>query len=79
LNSSIYAKFVKFLNHTNSLQIRDIYKLPMLHTNQAEKRTIVDTVRAIIAKQKKDQHYDFSEDQKKIDRIVEKYFMTKEK
>lgn len=74
LNSSVYAKFIKFLNHTNSLQIRDIYKLPMLHVNQIDKQKIIDAVRYIIEQQKKNNNYDFSDKQKEIDCIVEKYF-----
>jgi len=76
LNSSVYAKFIKFLNHTNSLQIRDIYKLPMLHTSESDKKIIIDIVTNIIKKQKKDIKYDFSHEQKEIDHIVEKYFIA---
>jgi len=72
----VYAKFIKFLNHTNSLQIRDIYKLPMLHTSESDKKIIIDIVTNIIKKQKKDIKYDFSHEHKEIDHIVEKYFIA---
>ncbi len=75
LNSSVYAKFIKFLNHTNSVQIRDIYKLPMLHISESDKQKVIDTVRYIIQKQKKDRYYDFSAKQQEIDGIIEKYFI----
>ena len=74
LNSSVYAKFIKLLNHTNSVQIRDIYKLPMLHLDEIDKNIIIKHVNNIIDKQKENINYDFSNEQREIDIIIEKYF-----
>lgn len=74
LNSSHYANLMRTFNHTNSIQIRDIYKLPMIHLNEEDKDELIKYVKLIIESMKTNLEFDYSEYQEKIDRIVEKYF-----
>lgn len=74
LNSSIYNKIIKSLNHTNSIQIRDIYKLPMIHLNNEDKTNLINNVKQILEHMKINLSYDFSREQQAINIIVEKYF-----
>lgn len=73
LNSASYGKILKLINHTYSLQIRDIKKLPMIHLAQADKQLLIQTVQSIIQQQKKDSTYDYQSEQHTIDTIVQKY------
>ena len=74
LNSSIYTKIIKALNDTNSIQIRDIYKLPMIHLNSDDKSKVIDKVKLIINWLKTDLSFDFQKIQLEIDEIIAKYF-----
>ena len=74
LNSSSYARLMKTLNHTNSIQIRDIYKLPMIHLKKEDKTELINIVKLIINNMKKNLTFDYNEYQNKIDKIVENYF-----
>jgi len=74
LNSDVYNKMIKLLNHTNSLQIRDIKKLPMPSFSGEEIQKITKISKNIIAKLQKDLNYNFNEEQKEINLIVNKYF-----
>lgn len=66
LNSETYNKIIKILNHRNSIQIRDIKKLPLFDFNEKDIKTITMIV-------KKNLNYDFSNEQKEINKIVSFY------
>ena len=73
LNSEAYNKIIKILNHTNSIQIRDIKKLPFFNFDSKDIKQIAKTAKKIIEQKKNSLNYDFSVEQKQIDRIVNKY------
>lgn len=74
LNSEIYNKMIKLLNHTNSLQIRDIKKLPLPDFKESDVKIITEISKNIIKKLKNNLEYNFESDQKQINQIVESYF-----
>ena len=74
LNSEAYNKIAKILNHTTSIQIRDINKLPFFVFTQKDILAIVDIVKKIVVEMKKDILYDYINEQKSINDIVNKYF-----
>jgi len=65
---------IKLLNHTNSLQIRDIKKLPMPDFKENDVKTIVEIASSIIKKIENNLEYNFESDQRQINQIVERYF-----
>jgi hypothetical protein len=65
---------VKILNHTNSIQIRDIKELPMIHLNDKDKEEMITLVKEIISKKKVDLNSNIEIEQDKINKIIEKYF-----
>lgn len=73
LNSDLYNKIIKILNHTNSLQIRDIKKLPLFDFRKEDIREITKIVKNIIEQKGDNLNYDFSSGQKKINQIVNSY------
>ena len=75
LNSEAYNKIIKILNHTNSIQIRDIKKLPFFDFDNKDIKQITKTVKNIIEKKKNNLDYDFSVEQKQINQIVNKYIL----
>ncbi len=74
LNSEIYNKMIKLLNHTNSIQIRDIKKLPMPSFTDKDIKTIAEISKNIIKNLKHDFSYNFNKDQEQINKIVGTYF-----
>lgn len=75
LNSAVYNKMIKLLNHTNSIQIRDIKKLPMPDFRRDDIDTISRLSKKIINNLKSNLIYDFTKEQRQIDKIVETYFV----
>jgi len=75
LNSEAYNKIIRFLNHTNSIQIRDIKKLPFFDFNNENIEQITKIVKNIIKQKKNNLDYNFSFEQKQIDQIVNKYIL----
>ena len=73
LNGDLYNKIIKILNHTNSIQIRDIKKLPLFNFKKEDIQEISQIVRNIIKQKKSNLDYDFSLEQKKINQIVNSY------
>ncbi len=73
LNSAPYNQMIKIINHTNSIQIRDIKKLPMFDFKKNDIKKITNLTKIIVNKLKKDAHFNFSRYQKKIDQIVVSY------
>lgn len=73
LNSDSYNKIIKILNHTNSIQIRDIKKLPMFNFSKRDIKEVTQIAKGIIQKMENDINYDFSLEQKKINKIVNTY------
>jgi len=73
LNSDLYNKIIKILNHTNSIQIRDIKKLPLFDFKTEDIREVTKIVKNIIEQKKNNLDYDFSSEQKKINQIVNSY------
>lgn len=74
LNSDIYNKMIKLLNHTNSIQIRDIKKMPMPDFEEQDVKIISEISKNIIKNLKNNLDYDFKYDQNRIDKIVSPYF-----
>ena len=74
LNSEVYNKMIKLLNHTNSLQIRDIKKLPMPDFRDNDIKNVTVISRDIIKKLKINLNHNFEHEQNQINKIVEKYF-----
>lgn len=73
LNSKVYSDIAKLLNHTVSLQIRDIKKLPFFEFKDKDTETISIISKKIIDKLKINLEYNFSEEQKQINEIINKY------
>ena len=67
---------IKLLNHTNSIQIRDIKKLPMPNFADKDIKTITEISKNIIKKLKHNLNYNFNKDQEKINKIVGAYFIN---
>jgi len=76
LNSKIYNDIAKLLNHTVSLQIRDLKKLPLFPFIRKDIKDITDITKKIISSLKINLDYDFSKEQKKIDIIVDRYALN---
>ncbi len=74
LNSEVYNKMIKLLNHTNSLQIRDIKKLPMPDFRDNDVKNITIISQNIIKHLSKNLNYNFDREQEQINKIVIKYF-----
>ena len=74
LNSEVYNKMIKLLNHTNSIQIRDIKKLPMPSFTDKDIKAVVEISKNIIKNLKHDFSYNFNQDQEQINKIVGAYF-----
>lgn len=73
LNSDLYNKIIRILNHTNSIQIRDIKKLPLFNFKKEDIQKITKIVKDIIKRKRSDLDYDFSLEQKTINQIVNSY------
>jgi uncharacterized radical SAM superfamily Fe-S cluster-containing enzyme len=65
---------IKLLNHTNSIQIRDIKKLPMPSFTDKDIKAVVEISKNIIKNLKHDFSYNFNQDQEQINKIVGAYF-----
>lgn len=74
LNSNLYNKIIKIFNHTNSIQIRDIKKLPLPDFRREDIQKITEIAKSIIEKKKNSPNYDFSLEQKEINKTVNAYF-----
>ncbi|MDI6756846.1 MAG: hypothetical protein QME32_02360, partial [Endomicrobiia bacterium] len=75
LNSDIYNKILKTFNHTNSIQIRDIKKLPFFDFNETDVVRITAIVKDIVDKMKEDIGYDCATERGMINRIVGRYIL----
>ena len=73
LNSKIYGNIIKIFNHTNSIQIRDIRKLPFFDFDKEDIKRISEISKSIIKNLKLDPSYNFTAKQKIIDLIIKKY------
>jgi len=73
LNSKPYNQMIKIINHTNSIQIRDIKKLPFFNFSSKDITQVVKLTKEIIKNIKEKNDYNFSEKQEKINSIVYKY------
>ena len=74
LNSDVYNKMIKLLNHTNSMQVRDIKKMPMPDFKDKDIKTITEISKNIIKNLKHNLDYNFDQEQKQIDKVVSVYF-----
>ena len=74
LNSEVYNKMIKLLNHTNSIQIRDIKKLPMPDFKTKDIVAVTEISKDIIKKLKHNLNYNFEHEQEKINKMVGAYF-----
>ncbi len=74
LNSGPYNEMIKIINHTNSIQVRDIKKLPMFDFKKNDIKRITNIARTIVEKLKKNPRLNFDRYQQKIDQIVVHYF-----
>lgn len=77
LNSKIYNNIIRIFNHTNSIQIRDIRKLPMLDFKKNDIEEISKISERITQKIKADPIYNYKKEQDKIDLIINKYVAKK--
>jgi len=73
LNSKPYNEMIKIINHTNSIQIRDIKKLPMLNFSKEDIKKVSSISIFIISKLKRNPYFNFKKYQEEIDKIVLKY------
>jgi hypothetical protein len=73
LNTPIYNKIMKMFNHTNSIQIRDIEKIPMFPFEDEDIEKISLLSRFIIEKLKVNMSYNYKSELIKINQIVKKY------
>jgi len=74
INSKTYEEIAKLLNHTNSVQIRDIKKIPLPKFKKNDVEKITALAKKIIKVKKINLDYDFSIEQQKINKIVSFYF-----
>lgn len=72
LNTSYYRELAKAFNHTSSLQVRDIRKLPMLDFSPVEIKEIANLVREIVKAKKSGHHEPDSRLIGKIEAMVRK-------
>jgi adenine-specific DNA-methyltransferase len=73
LNSKIYNDITKLFNHTVSLQIRDLNKLPLFDFTNIDVIKIANIVKSVINNKKDNIEYSFSDEQEKINQIINKY------
>jgi len=75
LNSSLYNYLAKgIINNTNSIQITGIHALPFIVPPEEIKSKIERLVKQIITNKKKDQDYNYSEVQKRIDALIFNFY-----
>ena len=75
LNSSLYNYLAKgIINNTNSLQITGIHALPFLVPSPNIRSQIENIVRTIIREKKKNQEYNYIQEQKHIDNLVFEFY-----
>ena len=71
LNSSLYNYLAKgVINNTNSIQLTAINSLPLIEPNKEVKESIEKLVKKIIEEKSQNIVYDYSEEQKEIDKII---------
>ena len=77
LNSSLYNYLAKgIINNTNSIQITGIHALPFLVPTPDIKSKIENIVRHIIREKKKNQEYNYVQEQKKSDDLVFEFYSS---
>ena len=77
LNSKLYTYLIKgILNMTNCVQIDDIRRLPFIYPTSQTKAEIEMLVFNIIENLKKDQSYDYSAEQNRIDELIFSLYET---
>ncbi len=77
LNSSLYNYLAKgIINNTNSMQITGIHALPFLVPTPKIKSKIENIVRHIIREKKKNQEYNYVQEQKNIDDLVFDFYSS---
>lgn len=75
LNSSLYNYLMKgIINNTNSIQITGIHALPFIPPDNDTKEKIENLVRIIINNKKQDCNYDYTKEQKEIDKIIFEFY-----
>jgi phospholipid N-methyltransferase len=73
LNSEVYNKIIRIFNHTNSIQIRDIKKLPMFDFKDEDIDKIAKITKIIIEKLKQKFTFDIKKYKNEINLIVSNY------
>lgn len=77
LNSKLYTHLIKgILNMTNCVQIDDIRRLPFIYPTTQIKTEVEMLVFNIIENLKKDQNYDYSTEQNRIDELIFSLYET---
>ncbi|MBY9017551.1 MAG: N-6 DNA methylase [Candidatus Lokiarchaeota archaeon] len=77
LNSSLYNYLAKgIINNTNSIQITGIHSLPFLVPTPNIKSKIENIVRHIIREKKKNQEYNYVQEQKNIDDLMFDFYSS---
>ncbi len=75
LNSSLYNYLSKgVLNNTNSIQLTGIHALPFIKPDKETQQSVSLLVKKIIEKKKKDLSYNYTEEQKSIDKIMFEFY-----
>ncbi|MFX1239068.1 MAG: Eco57I restriction-modification methylase domain-containing protein, partial [Promethearchaeota archaeon] len=71
LNSSLYNYLAKgILNNTSSIQLTTIHALPLVFPEEKMKEEVERLVRQILNGLKRDIHYNYTEERKKIDDLI---------
>ncbi|MHA1327205.1 MAG: hypothetical protein ACTSRH_07775 [Promethearchaeota archaeon] len=68
LNSSLYNYLMK--GNTNSIQLTGIHALPFIMPDKETKENVEELVKIIIKNKEKDLNYDYTKEQKEIDKII---------
>ena len=75
LNSSFYNYLAKgIINNTNSIQISGIHSLPFILPNNRIKNGVEEQVSIIMEKKNKDYHYNYVEEQRRIDTLIFNFY-----
>jgi tRNA1(Val) A37 N6-methylase TrmN6 len=78
LNSSLYNYLAKgIINNTASIQLTGLHSLPIILPEKDVKIKVEKLVREIISSKKKNVHYDYSREQKEIDRLIFEFYTKK--
>ncbi|MGM0470228.1 MAG: hypothetical protein ACQERB_15620, partial [Promethearchaeati archaeon] len=77
-NSSLYNYLAKgIINNTNSIQLTGIHSLPIILPGHNVKIKVEERVKKVIHQLKKNSSYDYSKEQRELDRIIYNFHAEK--